>query len=177
MRGKIVIVLAVCCAFVVSVCPAAPIIPDAPAASRNGAEPERRLPRPMPRDKQRTRESRETQDQWTIPRKDLPDKTKLASFESGIVGRSVNYLIYLPPGYERIDNEKIRSPVLYMLPNYSGDAREVGAMIGKLDEAIPDRTIPPMIVVAVQGIYGSMYTDTRDRGRLIESVIVRELVP
>jgi endo-1,4-beta-xylanase len=153
---------------------AAPITPDSPQ-SGSGGEPERRSPPPLPPEKQRTRQSRESQDMWQIPRKDIPEKMRLASFQSDITRGFVSYLVFLPPGYDRMRNESMRYPVIYMLPP-NGDARENGPWILRINDAIEDGTMPPVIVISVQGIFGSMYIDSRDRGRPIESVILRELV-
>src|SRR5262249_27221814 len=86
----------------------------------------------------------------------------------------VNYLVYLPPKYN--SDPHMRFPVIYMLPGLSGDCREVGPMIQKFDEAINKNQCPPLIIIAVQGIYGSFYTDAKDGGRPVESVIVKELI-
>lgn len=156
---------------------AAPVPEGGDEAQRSLAEPQRRIPPPPPPEKRFNRKPREQQDSWEIPRKDIPEKTRLGSFESTIVHRTVSYLVYLPPGYERMANEKMRYPVIYMLPPLGGDARQNGPMILKVDEAITDAVMPPVICVSVQGIWGSMYVDARDGGRPIETVIMRELIP
>src|SRR5689334_25433112 len=84
--------------------PASPI-PDGSDGQQGAlAEPQRRLPPPPPPEHRFNRKPREQQDSWEIPRKDIPEKTRLGSFESDIVHRTVSYLVYLPPGYERIAN-------------------------------------------------------------------------
>ncbi|CAN5595139.1 hypothetical protein BH09PLA1_BH09PLA1_32530 [soil metagenome] len=134
---------------------------------------DRRMPPPSPPDQQVKRPSR-SDDAWQIPPKDIPEKMRLVGFESRILGERVSYLIYLPTGYDF--NPKVRFPVVYVLPGMAGDCREVGILAQRLDTMINRKQCLPMILVGVQGVFGSMYTDTRDGVRPIESVIVNELV-
>jgi endo-1,4-beta-xylanase len=160
-----------------SVLVAAPIQPNAPGVPAPSTAPsaasDRRTPAPPPPDKQIQRPSRD-KDAWQIPPKDVPEKMRLVGFESHILNQRVSYLVYLPPGYDL--NPKVRFPVIYMLPGVSGDCREVGILAQRLDTMINRKQCIPIIVVAVQGVYGSYYTDAWDKGRPIESVIVKELI-
>src|SRR5687768_17560804 len=116
---------------------------------------ERRMP--IPPTKQIQRPPR-NQDQYQIPIGEVPAKMRLASFQSKIADRFISYLTYLPPQYEK--EPKRRFPVIYWLPPMRGDCREVGPMVQMFDQAIGLGIMPPVIVVGVQGIYGSYYTDT-----------------
>lgn len=143
------------------------------AATTAPAHTDRRTPTPPPPDKQIKRPPR-SEDVWEIMPKDLPEKMRLVGFESNVIGRRISYLIYLPPEYDQ--NLKVRFPVIYVLPPLRGDCREVGVLALRLDTMIRRKLCLPTILVSVQGVYGSYYTDTRDGSRPIESVIVNELV-
>lgn len=134
---------------------------------------ERRTPPPPPPEKQLRRPPRSA-DAWEVPPKDVPAKMRLVGFESHIIGRRISYVVYLPVGYDV--NRKVRFPVIYVLPQIGGDCREVGILAHRLDTMINRKQCLPVILVGVQGVYGSMYTDSRDGGRPIESVIVNEVV-
>lgn len=135
---------------------------------------DRRMPQPPPPDKQLTRPPR-AEDKWEIFAENIPAKMRLAGFESQILGRRISYLVYLPPGYE--ENKTIRFPVIYALPSVAGDCREIGVLAQRLDTMINRKQCLPVIMIAVQGIYGSYYTDARDGGRPIETFLVQEFVP
>ena len=145
--------------------------PGAPSTAPSRTD--RRTPPPPPLDKQFKRPPR-SEDAWEILPKDIPEKMRLVGFESQIIGRRISYLVYLPDGYDL--NPKVRYPVIYVLPPLRGDCREVGILAQRLDTMIRRKQCLPIIMVGVQGIYGSMYTDTRDGARPIESVIVNEVV-
>jgi endo-1,4-beta-xylanase len=133
---------------------------------------QRRIPPPPA--KQQERKPRAEQDRWAVNYQDIPPKTRLASFESDLIKSFVNYVVYTPPDYER--NQRARYPTIYLLPSLSGDCREVGPMVEKFHDAITRGECPPVILVGVQGVFGSFYTDAFDGGRPIESVIVKELI-
>ncbi|MGH7180024.1 MAG: alpha/beta hydrolase, partial [Tepidisphaeraceae bacterium] len=130
---------------------------------------------PTPLNKPRTRDTRQKLDFWQIWSHDIPEKMKLMSFHSDVVGSTVSFVVYLPPDY--LTNKHRRYPVLYWLPNISGDCREVGSLVQEYDVAFRNREIPPMIIIGVQGVFGSYYTDSRDRGRMVETVIATEMIP
>ena len=47
----------------------------------------------------------------------------------------------------------------------------------RMDTMINRKQCLPVIMIAVQGVYGSYYTDARDGGRLVETFLVHEFVP
>lgn len=153
---------------------AAPIGVGTPSSATTApSQTDRRTPPPPPPDQQLKRPPR-SEDSWEIPPKDIPEKMRLVGFESNVIGRRISYLIYLPPEYDL--NPKVRFPVIYVLPPLRGDCREVGILAQRLDTMIRRKQCLPSIMVAVHGMFGSMYTDTRDGARPIEKVIVNELV-
>ena len=71
-----------------------------------------------------------------------------ASFRSSALAGEGSFLVYLPPGYTRVD----RYPVLYLLHGQEGHATaflEVGLQ-QDLDRLIERGAIPPMIAVMIQ---------------------------
>jgi enterochelin esterase-like enzyme len=77
--------------------------------------------------------------------------------------RERSYLIYLPPGYERLSKLGKRLPVLYLLHGTPGfpalflNAGHLGVAVDKLVDA---RAIRPMLVVMPDGRNGGFLSDT-----------------
>src|SRR4051794_337311 len=128
---------------------------------------------PPPPQKQRPRPPRTETDQWLVPSKDLV-RGRFVTFRSSINDSLISYVVYTPPDYEEKRDQ--RYPTIYWLPSYSGDCREAGPMMEKFDQAIKLKVCPPVIVVGVQGVFCSMYTDARDHGRPVEAIIMKELI-
>lgn len=94
-------------------------------------------------------------------------------FHAASLGRSWDYNIYLPDGYDATTN---RYPVLYLLHGFGGDRDDwmVRGQIRRLaDEMIATQTIPPCLIV-MPSAGTSWYLD---RGEPIETAIVRDLIP
>jgi endo-1,4-beta-xylanase len=114
---------------------------------------------------------------WVDPDHSDAGDLKLKTFYSNTIKGDVSYMIYLPPGYEQ--NRETRYPVLYQLPASGGTPRRDGPQVTlRIDKAIRERRIDPMIVVAVNGLAGNtMYCDTRDGLYPLETVIIKDLIP
>jgi endo-1,4-beta-xylanase len=144
------------------------------APSRAGtAVASRRVPATAPISKPRP--PRLLTDHWDIPADNINPLVRRVHFHSEILKRDVGYLVYLPPGYDA-DATK-RYPVIYWLVGVSGDCRNSGKIPDRYDAAIRSGACPPAILVIPQGVFGSFYTDSKDGGRPIESVYVKELIP
>src|SRR5262245_14983104 len=113
--------------------------------------------------------------EWVDPNKEAPNGTKYQTFPSKVLGADVSYLVYLPPGYTR---ETKRYPVIYWLHGLGGNQR-AGAqrLVPHVDTAIRKGTLPPAIVVSVNGMVTSFYCDWANGQRPIESVIIKDLIP
>ncbi len=114
---------------------------------------------------------------WVDPdHSDLGD-LKFKTFHSNTIQADVSYMIYLPPGYEQ--EREARYPVLYQLPASGGTPRRDGPQATvRIDKAILEKRIGPMIVVVVNGLAGNtMYCDTHDGQYPLESVIIKDLIP
>jgi enterochelin esterase-like enzyme len=113
---------------------------------------------------------------WVDPNRGEPNGTKYHTFESKTIGGEVSYLIWLPPQYETESTR--RFPVIYWLHGLGGNQRG-GAFtfLTRASAAIGDGSLPPAIVVLVNGMVTSFYCDWADGKRPIESVIIKDLIP
>jgi enterochelin esterase-like enzyme len=113
---------------------------------------------------------------WLDPNHEAPNGTQYKTFQSKVINQEVNYLIYLPPGYDK-ETEK-RYPVIYWLHGMGGNIR-AGAMmfVPALDAAIKDGSMPPAIVVLPNGMVNAFYCDTVEGPHPVESVIIKDLMP
>jgi len=95
---------------------------------------------------------------------------------SAILGRDVNYAVYLPPDYAASTR---RYPVIYLLHGYTDDESgwvqfgEIGLAAGR---AIADREIPPMIIVMPDGGVAWYINDYQNKVRY-EDMFVQEFIP
>lgn len=95
---------------------------------------------------------------------------------SAILGRNVNYAVYLPPDYAASTR---LYPVVYLLHGYTDDESgwvqfgEIGLAAGR---AIADREIPPMIIVMPDGGVAWYINDYQNKVRY-EDMFVQEFIP
>jgi len=95
---------------------------------------------------------------------------------SAVLGRDVNYAVYLPPGYE---SSTRRYPVVYLLHGYTDDESgwiQFGEVNLAADRAIAAREIPPMIIVMPDGGVTWYIDDYQGKVRY-EDMFVREFIP
>lgn len=97
-------------------------------------------------------------------------------FKSSILGRDVNYTIYLPPDYETSER---KYPVLFLLHGYSDDHTgwmHYGEMNRIADEMINGGEISPVIIVvadAKKTWYINNYSGTEN----YEDMYIKEFIP
>ncbi|MCX5684308.1 MAG: alpha/beta hydrolase-fold protein, partial [Planctomycetota bacterium] len=114
--------------------------------------------------------------EWLDPDHSAPNGTQYKTFSSKVLGRDVSYLLYLPPEYEQQQNK--RYPVIYWLHGRGGNQRAGATVyIPHLDAAVKQGSLPPVIVVLVNGMGRGHYLDSQNGQLPIESVIVKDLVP
>ena len=98
------------------------------------------------------------------------------SMESKILPYVVNYCVYLPAGYD----ESTRTyPVVYLLHGYSDKEWgwvQFGEIQQAADQAIADRTIPPMIIVMPDGKVTFYSNDYKGEDRW-EDMFIQEFIP
>jgi enterochelin esterase-like enzyme len=97
-------------------------------------------------------------------------------FSSEILGRDVNYAVYLPPDYAISSR---RYPVVYLLHGYTDDESgwiQFGEVNEAADRAIAARDIPPMIIVMPDGGVSFYINDYGNKVRY-EDMLIQEFIP
>lgn len=97
-------------------------------------------------------------------------------FPSPILGRDVNFSVYLPPDYATSSR---RYPVVYLLHGYSDNETgwvQFGEVHLAADRAIAAREIPPMIIVMPDGGVAWYINDYQAKVRW-EDMFVQEFIP
>lgn len=117
----------------------------------------------------------EARAEWLDFTRLTPNGTKYQTFASKVLGEEVSYLVWLPPGYEQ---EEKRFPVIYWLHGMGGSQHGGAQMfVPQVEAAIKEGTLPPCIVVFVNGMVRSFYCDSTDGKIPMESVIIKDLIP
>jgi len=112
--------------------------------------------------------------QWVTPAVQAPH-LRHRIFYSAAAKSNVSYHIYLPELY---DIEKSRNfPVLYWLHGHGGGLKGIPHLVKHFDQAIRTGSMPPVIIVFVNGMFESMWCNSRDGSVPMETVVVKELVP
>ena len=97
-------------------------------------------------------------------------------FSSAILGRDVNYAVYLPPDYQ---SSSRRYPVVYLLHGYT-DSEFAWVQFGEVnqaaDRAIAARELPPMIIVMPDAGVTWYINDLQGKVRY-EDMFIREFLP
>jgi endo-1,4-beta-xylanase len=113
--------------------------------------------------------------EWVDPIKFEPNGAKYKTFTSKVLGAEVSYLVYLPPDYEQ---QTQSYPVIYWLHGLGGNQRGGASLfVPHVDSAIRKGSLPPSIVVSVNGMVDSFYCDSVGGKRPVESVIIKDLIP
>lgn len=113
--------------------------------------------------------------EWVDASGAAPEGTQFKTFHSAVLGSNVSYLVWLPPGYTETTN---RYPVIYWLHGMGGNQRGGATMfIPHVAAAIKAGTMPPTIVVLVNGMVKSFYCDSADGKCPMESIIIKDLIP
>lgn len=119
---------------------------------------------------------RPEQPEWLDPNREAPLGSKYHVFRSSVLNADASCLVWLPPAYERAPN--FRLPVIYWLHGAGGNQRNCSeTFLPRYTKALRERTAPPAIIVAVNGIPMSLYGDSVDGKCPVESVIIKDLIP
>jgi len=114
---------------------------------------------------------------WVDPDRSEPAGTMYRVFHSQSACGEMSYLVYLPPGYH---SSQQRYPVIYWLHGI-GATQRTGAtragFVSRIDAAIRNKQMPPVIIVLVNGLRDSWYVDSLDGRRPVESAIIKDLIP
>src|SRR5215471_9527915 len=98
-------------------------------------------------------------------------------FHSALIGRDLNYALYVPPSY---DSSTRKYPVLYFLHGLNENEMRWSTRGGAdqlLDKMIADKKIGEFIVAIPAVDPSSFYTNVRSGGAPWEDVVVKEFIP
>lgn len=99
-----------------------------------------------------------------------------ATVSSTVLGRPVNYSVYLPADYDRSERSY---PVVYLLHGYTDNNTgwlQFGEVNRYADKAIADGTIPPMIIV-MPDADSTWYINSYDGKEKYEDFFITEFIP
>jgi enterochelin esterase-like enzyme len=122
----------------------------------------------------------------TIDYMQLPNgRVTDASIDSSVLGKQLDYRIYLPPGYDDPRCAHQRYPVLYLLHGAPGgmhDWVDGGSANQTADALIKMRKITPLIIVMPDGSLGDPHHDTQwgnspVTGERVEDALIQDLIP
>jgi enterochelin esterase-like enzyme len=75
------------------------------------------------------------------------------TFDSEALNQTMEYVIYLPPGYDEPRYSSVRYPVVYLLPGSGGGTSQwvrAGGMAQQMDNLLAQGQVQPMILVVPQ---------------------------
>jgi endo-1,4-beta-xylanase len=116
---------------------------------------------------------------WSNPPKKVNPLAAHHTYHSVAMNCEVGYSIYLPPNYPAA---AVRYSVVYWLPG-GGCTEEPDSLsiaqglLGGLDAAIRKGKLPPFIFVVVNGGRYTRYYDSLDRSIMMETTVIKELIP
>jgi acetyl esterase/lipase len=97
------------------------------------------------------------------------------TFRSAAAKSEVGFHVYTPAVYGT--EKERRFPVLYWLHGTGGGLAGIAPLSAWFDAAIRDGKIPPMLVVFPNGLPASLWCDSSDGERPVETILIRELIP
>ena len=106
--------------------------------------------------------------------KPVQGEFKTTTIMGKISGKKITFDIYLPENYRK---KGVGYPVIYSLHGRGGFYENGGAFQPPIKKAIADGVLPPVIAVYPDGTKNSWYADSKDRTILIETHIIREIIP
>ncbi|HLQ76710.1 MAG TPA: alpha/beta hydrolase family protein [Terriglobia bacterium] len=104
-------------------------------------------------------------------------RVQYKSFHSALIGRDLNYALYLPPSYE---SSSKKYPVLYFLHGLNENEMRWSTRGGSdlmLDKMVAENKIGEFIVAIPAVDPSSFYTNARGGGAPWEDVVVKEFIP
>jgi enterochelin esterase-like enzyme len=106
--------------------------------------------------------------------KPVQGEFKTTTITEKISGKKITFDIYVPENYRK---KGVGYPVIYSLHGRGGFYQNGGAVHPPIKKAIADGVLPPVIAVYPDGTKNSWYADSKDRTILIETHIIREIIP
>lgn len=99
------------------------------------------------------------------------------TFHSAAAGGDVSFHVYVPPTYRETGGIPQRFPVVLWLHGSGGGLPGIPLIASAFDRAISEGKMPPALVVFVNGLAEGMYVDWKDGTTLVETVIIKDLIP
>ena len=96
-------------------------------------------------------------------------------YQSAAAGTNVSFHIFKPEAYTQ--NPEQRFPVLYWLHGTLGGIDGIPGVAQHFNAAIENGTIPPMLVVMVNGLPCRLWSNSKDGASPVESAFVEDLIP
>ncbi len=112
--------------------------------------------------------------QWTTPPSPSP-LVQQHTFESAAAGATVSYHVLLPAGYAQAPDRHY--PVLYWLHGAGSPLVGIAPLSQWFTGAMAQGNVPACIVVFPNGMPYGMWTDSKDGGVPMETVVFSELLP
>jgi enterochelin esterase-like enzyme len=112
--------------------------------------------------------------QWVTPRVE-GQGVSFHTFASQAAGTEVSFHLYSPPAYAA-DPDR-RFPVVYWLHGSGGGVSGISRLSSLVDEAVATGTVPPFLLVFVNGLRMGMYVDWANGHAPLETMIIHELLP
>lgn len=119
---------------------------------------------------------------WIDPVHATPVNTRYLLYPTPSRGEGTqgSCMVYLPDGYD--PEAETRYPVVYYLHGGTGNQREAAWMIERIDRAIKEGRMKPLIVVSPQALPIGWYvnaneTDPKVTSGPVNDVIIRDLIP
>jgi len=104
----------------------------------------------------------------------LPPNTRYETCHSKLMNADIGYVLYVPDEY-KYDGKPF--PILFFFHGKTGN--EIGASRNSkyLHQAIKEKVIRPSLAVYINGLHTSFYVDSYDKKYMVESFVIRELIP
>ena len=119
---------------------------------------------------------------WVDPVKAVPPSCRYVLYPSSQrgAGTEASCLVYLPEAYH--SDSLSRFPVIYYLHGGTGNQREVRWLTARVDDAIREGRMEPVIIVSPQALPIGWYINANERDHKvisgpIEDVIIKDLIP
>jgi enterochelin esterase-like enzyme len=112
---------------------------------------------------------------WVNIPKDPPAGVQHHVLRSAAMHQDVGFNIYLPAEYQSSPDK--RYPVIYWLHGAGGNESQGLAQAVAFHAAISSGQVPPAIMVFPNGGARSEYRDWREQNVMVETMIIRELIP
>ncbi len=128
--------------------------------------------------------------QWITPAVSAP-RLRHCTFYSAAAESDVSYHIYIPELYDKeatgqvitgcspasAREETERFPVLFWLHGHGGGLNGIPYLVEYFDSAIRTGEMPPVLIIFPNGLFESMWCNSKDGRVPMETIVVEELVP